>query len=277
LYAGAGSVRLDLTAVLTNKCQQGAYRGFGSDVGNFVLERMVDAAVAELNDDPVQFRRRNFIQPDQFPYLIPTGNMYDSGNYPAVLGRALGLLDYAGWRKRQEEGRQSGRYIGIGIATCQERSVFSATEFWMLNEEPGFALTSPPESVSLRMDPTGKVFVALQAPFWGNSPETVATQVLAEQLQIDPQDIIVTYSDSDHGLNGTGPGGSRFTVMLAGLAAHYRAPVPPLADYVEAIEGAPAREFGGSRPRLLIEPGRYLVGDAGLLRTEILLISEIGA
>ena len=210
------SVRLDLTAVLTNKCQQGAYRGFGSDVGNFVLERMVDAAVAELNDDAIEFRRRNFIRPDQFPYLIPTGNMYDSGNYPAVLDRALGLLDRAGWRKKQEEGWQSGRYIGIGIATCQERSVFSATEFWMLNEDPGFALTSSPESVSLKMDPTGKVYVALQAPFWGNSPETVATQVLAEQLQIDPQDIIVTYSDSDHGLNGTGPGGSRFTVMLAG-------------------------------------------------------------
>ena len=210
------SVRLDLTAVLTNKCQQGAYRGFGSDVGNFVLERMVDAAVAELNDDAIEFRRRNFIRPDQFPYLIPTGNMYDSGNYPAVLDRALGLLDHAGWRKKQEEGWQSGRYIGIGIATCQERSVFSATEFWMLNEDPGFALTSSPESVSLKMDPTGKVYVALQAPFWGNSPETVATQVLAEQLQIDPQDIIVTYSDSDHGLNGTGPGGSRFTVMLAG-------------------------------------------------------------
>jgi CO/xanthine dehydrogenase Mo-binding subunit len=210
------SVRLDLTAVLTNKCQQGAYRGFGSDVANFVLERMVDAAVAELNDDPLQFRRRNFIQPNQFPYLIPTGNMYDSGNYPAVLDKALSLLDYTAWRKRQEEARQNGRYIGIGVATCQERSVFSATEFWMLNEEPGFALTSSPESVSLKMDPTGKVYVALQAPFWGNSPETVATQVLAEQLQIDPQDIIVTYSDSDHGLNGTGPGGSRFTVMLAG-------------------------------------------------------------
>jgi CO/xanthine dehydrogenase Mo-binding subunit len=211
-----GSVRLDLTAVFTNKCQQGAYRGFGSDVGNFVLERMVDAAVAELGDDPVEFRRRNFIRPEEFPYLIPTGNMYDSGNYAAVLDKALGLLDYGQWRKRQEEARRRGRYIGIGVATCQERSVFSATEFWMLNEEPGFALTSSPESVTLKMDPTGKVYVALQAPFWGNSPETVATQVVAEQLQIDPEDVVVTYSDSDHGLNGTGPGGSRFTVMVAG-------------------------------------------------------------
>lgn len=210
------SVRIDLTAVLTNKCQQGAYRGFGSDVGNFVLERMVDAAAAELGEDPVEFRRRNFIRPDQFPYLIPTGNMYDSGNYAAVLDKALGLLDYAGWRKKQEEARRQGKYIGIGIATCQERSVFSATEFWMLDAEPGFALTSSPEGVTLKMDPTGKVYVALQAPFWGNSPETVATQVLAEKLQIDPQDITVTYSDTDHGINGTGPGGSRYTVMVAG-------------------------------------------------------------
>ena len=67
-----------------------------------------------------------------------------------------------------------------------------------------------------RSRPTSSSIARPQAPFWGNSPETVATQVLAEQLQIDPQDIVVTYSDSDHGLNGTGPGGSRFTVMLAG-------------------------------------------------------------
>jgi CO/xanthine dehydrogenase Mo-binding subunit len=254
------SVRLDLWAVLTNKCQQGAYRGFGSDAGNFVLERMVDAAVAELKDDPVEFRRRNFIRPDQFPYLIPTGNMYDSGNYALVLDQALGLLDYGGWRKKQAEARRDGRYIGIGVATCQERSVFSATEFWMLNEEPGFALTSSPESVSLKMDPTGKVFVQLQAPFWGNSPETVATQVLAEKLQMDPQDIVVTYSDSDHGINGTGPGGSRFTVMVAGavvgaaqqlkekmirVAAHMMEADPgdlELRDGKVGVKGVPAME-----------------------------------
>ncbi len=59
-----------------------------------------------------------------------------------------------------------------------------------------------------------------------------------------------------------------------GLPAHYRAPVPPLAAYAEAIETALLAEFGGSRPHILIEPGRYLVGDAGPLRTEILLISR---
>ena len=75
------SVDLDVTAVLTNKCQQGAYRGFGSEVTNFVIERMVDAAVDELGLDPVEFRRKNFIRPEDFPYKIPTGNLYDSGNY----------------------------------------------------------------------------------------------------------------------------------------------------------------------------------------------------
>ena len=210
------SVDLDVTAVLTNKCQQGAYRGFGSEVSNFVIERMVDAAVDELGLDPVEFRRRNFIRPEDFPYKIPTGNLYDSGNYGAVLDEALRLLDYAGWRRKQADYREQGRYIGIGIATCQERSVFSATEFWMLNEEAGFALTSSPEGVSIKIDALGKIVVSLNAPFWGNSPETVATMILAEQLKIDPADISIAYSDTDHGLAGTGPGGSRYTVMVAG-------------------------------------------------------------
>jgi CO/xanthine dehydrogenase Mo-binding subunit len=210
------SVDLDIIAVMTNKCQQGAYRGFGSEVANFVIERLADAAADELGLDRLEFRRNNFIRPEQFPYKIPTGNLYDSGNYGVVLDEAMRMLDYTGWRTKQEEYRKQGRYIGIGIATCQERSVFSATEFWMLNNEPGFALTSSPEGVSVKIDPTGKVVVSLQAPFWGNSPETMATMILAEQLQIDPADISITYSDSEHGLAGTGPGGSRYTVMVAG-------------------------------------------------------------
>jgi len=210
------SVDLNITAVFTNKCQQGAYRGFGSEVSNFVIERLVDAAVDELRLDPVEFRRKNFIQRQDFPYKIPTGNLYDSGNYSAVLDEALRMLDYEGWRRKQEEYRKQGRYVGIGVATCQERSVFSATEFWMLNEDAGFALTSSPEGVSVKIDPLGKVIVSLNAPFWGNSPETMATMILAEQLKIDPDDISVAYSDTDHGLAGTGPGGSRYTVMVAG-------------------------------------------------------------
>jgi CO/xanthine dehydrogenase Mo-binding subunit len=254
------SVDMEIIAVMTNKCQQGAYRGFGSEVANFVIERLADAAADELGLDRVEFRRANFIRPEQFPYKIPTGNLYDSGNYGAVLDEALRMLDYSGWRAKQAEYRKQGRYIGIGIATCQERSVFSATEFWMLNNEPGFALTSSPEGVSVKIDPLGKVVVSLQAPFWGNSPETVATMVLAEQLQIDPADISVTYSDTDHGLAGTGPGGSRYTVMVAGalvgaaniikeklfrVAGHMLEAAPAdleLRDGKVGVKGAPGME-----------------------------------
>jgi CO/xanthine dehydrogenase Mo-binding subunit len=254
------SVDLEIIAVMTNKCQQGAYRGFGSEVANFVIERLADAAADELGIDRIEFRRANFIRPEQFPYKIPTGNLYDSGNYGAVLDEALRMLDYAGWRAKQAEYRSQGRYIGIGIATCQERSVFSATEFWMLNNEPGFALTSSPEGVSIKIDALGKVVVSLQAPFWGNSPETIATMVLAEQLQIDPADISVTYSDTDHGLAGTGPGGSRYTVMVAGalvgaaniikeklfrVAGHMLEAAPSdleLRDGKVGVKGAPGME-----------------------------------
>ena len=210
------SVEADITAVFTNKCQQGAYRGFGSEVSNFVLERMVDAACDELGLDRVDFRRRNLIPKDAFPWFIPTGNLYDSGDYVAVLDKAVEMLDLAGWRKRQEEARAQGRYIGIGVASCQERSVFSSTEFWSLNNVPGFTLTSSPEGVAVKIDATGNAVVKLQAPFWGNSPETMAVQILAEKLQMDPAAISVTYSDTDSGLSGTGPGGSRYTVMIAG-------------------------------------------------------------
>jgi CO/xanthine dehydrogenase Mo-binding subunit len=214
------SVQAQIVAVLTNKCQQGAYRGFGSEVANFVVERMADAAAKELRIDPVALRRKNLIQPDEFPYVIPTGNVYDIGNYQAVLDEGLRMFDLNGWRVKQAEARKEGRYIGIGLVTVQERSVFSATEFWSLNpvETPGFTLTSSPEAVSMRIDPTGKVFIRLNSPFWGNSPETVVTQITAEALTMHPSDISVGYADTDAGFNGTGPGGSRYTVMVAGAA-----------------------------------------------------------
>ena len=110
-----GSVTYDVTAVLTNKNQQGVLRGAGSDVTNWVLERLVDAAADELGVDPVELRRKNLIPPDAFPYKIPTGNFYDSGDYPAVLARALELADLDRWRAEQERARAEGRYIGIGV------------------------------------------------------------------------------------------------------------------------------------------------------------------
>ncbi len=212
-----GSVSYTVQCILTNKCQQGVFRGAGSDAGNFCLERLVDAAAQELGVDGVELRRSNFIGADRFPFKTPVGNVYDSGDYPAVLGRALEMANLADLRRMQQEARAQGRYVGIGLATAQQRSVYGPTEFWFWYDTPG--LSSAPESVGLSLGPTGEFVATMFSPFWGNSPETVVAQTIAEEFGIDPAQVTVTYEDSQHGLPGAGPGGSRMAVMLTGATA----------------------------------------------------------
>ncbi len=210
-------VQYALHAVLTNKNQQGAYRGFGAEVSNWMLERLVDMAAHELGMDRVELRRRNLLTPDQFPYRTPTGNLYDSGNYQAVLERLLEVSDYEHWVAERDKAKAEGRHVGIGIVASNERSVFSSTEFWFWFDKPDFTPTASPESASLQLDPTGQIVVTLHSQSqWGNSPETVVSQVVAEEFDVDPEGVVVTYADSQHALPGTGPGGSRYTVMVSG-------------------------------------------------------------
>jgi CO/xanthine dehydrogenase Mo-binding subunit len=105
-----GEVEYSMQAVLTNKNQQGAYRGFGAEVSNWVLERLVDFAARDLGVDRVELRRRNLIGPDEFPYRTPTGNIYDSGNYPGVVEKVLEASDYAGWVAERGRERSGGRH-----------------------------------------------------------------------------------------------------------------------------------------------------------------------
>ncbi len=214
-----GALEYDVTCVLTNKTNQAPYRGFGGEVGNFVIERLVDAAARELKVDPIDLRRRNFIAPDAFPYRIPNGNIYDSGDYGRVLDRALARAEIDHWKSLRQEAQRRGKRIGIGVATVNERSVLSVTELWFLSENPAFPQNSSPESVQLKMTPDGTVVVTLFAPHWGNSPETMAIQLVAENLGIDPDRIRVNYGDTDSGLISKGPVGSRYTVMIAGAIA----------------------------------------------------------
>ena len=206
-----------MAAILTNKNQQGAYRGFGAECSNWVLERLVDKAARELGMDRVEIRRKNLITPDMFPYRTPAGNIYDAGNYQGVLDKVLELVDYDHWVAERDRARAEGRHVGIGVIASNERSVFSSTEFWFWFDQPAFTPTSSPESASIQIDPTGQIVVTLHSQsLWGNSPETVVSQVVAEEFDVDPASVVVTYADSQHALPGTGPGGSRYTVMVSG-------------------------------------------------------------
>jgi CO/xanthine dehydrogenase Mo-binding subunit len=205
-------------AVFTNTNPTGAYRGYGRPEPAYIVDRIVDTAARQLGIALAELRRRNFIQPDQFPYKVPTGNVYDSGDYEAVLDRALELADLKYWQTEKERLRAEGRYLGIGLATCQERTGYNASEWWFLYDNPPLGATSTPESVKLDVDATGGVRVELGCPLWGNSPETVVSQVVAEEFGIEPADVSVGYADSAAGALSAGPGGSRLTIMLSGAA-----------------------------------------------------------
>ena len=101
--------------VATNRAPTGPYRGYGPPPHFLVLESLMDMAARKLDMDPAELRRRNYIRPDQFPYTIPSGNEYDSGNYEAVLDKVLAMSDYRGLRESQARGRADGRLIGIGV------------------------------------------------------------------------------------------------------------------------------------------------------------------
>ncbi|MEJ8859248.1 xanthine dehydrogenase family protein molybdopterin-binding subunit [Variovorax robiniae] len=245
--------------VLSNKCQQGAYRGFGSEVHNFAMERIVDKAVREHGFDRIELRRSNFIQPSQFPFKIPGGNVYDSGDYEGVLREALGLGKLDHWRAEQTKGRAEGRYIGIGVTTCQERSVYAANEWWFFRRSPAMGVSSVPESISLSVDALGAVSATLYSTaFWGNSPETVVAQVLGEELGVNPDDVSFSYAGTAKGLPASGPGGSRFTVMISGAvqgaAAKIRAKALKVAAHMMEISENDLEYVNG---------GVQVKGDAG--------------
>jgi CO/xanthine dehydrogenase Mo-binding subunit len=142
--------------------------------------------------------------------------VYDSGDYEAVLNEALAHADLDHWRTEQERGRREGRYIGIGVVSCQHRSTYSATEFWFHNPAPHVGMSTSAESVRMSIGPTGGFTVTLFAPTWGNGPETVVSQIVAEEFGIDPGDVNIVYGSALEGLPSCGPGGSRMAVMLAG-------------------------------------------------------------
>lgn len=255
-------VEYSLTAILTNKNQQGAYRGFGAEVSNWMLERLVDGAARDIGMDRVEIRRRNLITPDQFPYRTPTGNIYDSGNYQGVLDKLLEVADYEHWKAERERARADGRHVGIGVIASQERSVFSSTEFWFWFDEPQFTPTSSPESASIQVDPTGQIVVTLHSQsMWGNSPETVVSQVVAEEFDVDPASVVVTYADSQHALPGTGPGGSRYTVMVsgavAGAAAELKEKIRRIASHKLEVDESDL-EFRDGRVSVVGTPDRGL-------------------
>ena len=160
---------------------------------------MIDAVARELKIDRAEIRFRNFIQPDQFPYDTPSGQTYDSGDYPEMLRRALGAIDYEKLKREQAEGRERGRLLGIGIATAVEPGG-SNLSYGMLVSGPSQLLSGQGEAARVRLETDGSATVFTGGLDSGQGHATALAQIVADELALDVKQIRVatTFDSASH-------------------------------------------------------------------------------
>ncbi len=194
----------DVAVVLSNLAPMGAYRGAGRPEAAAMLERIIDMAAVELGMDPVAIRRRNFLQPDEFPYTTVTGVTYDIGDYDAALTEALRIADYDALRAEQAARRERGdtRQLGIGICAYVEITAGgSGSEY---------------SEVEVHADGTATVKAGTSAHGQGHA--TAYSQLVSGELGIPIESIEFIQSDTALVPRGGGTGGSR-SLQLGGSAA----------------------------------------------------------
>ena len=250
---GIPEADLDVHAVYTHRTPEAPYRGAGRPEGIFVIERGMDLLAKELDMDPAELRRRNYILPDAFPYTTAGGDIYDSGNYREALELALKMCDYPALRAEQTQLRSQGRYIGIGISS------------WVKTGGAGPAATdrgsSAYEWARVNVDRAGKVTVYTGSSPQGQGIETSFAQIAAQVLSVPIDDINVVHGDTGVIAHGMGTYASR-NMAVGGPAVHnaakkirakmlriagHRLDVPPedvvLEDGVFRVPGATRPEF----------------------------------
>jgi carbon-monoxide dehydrogenase large subunit len=204
------NIHCQVLGVYTNTGMVDAYRGAGRPEATYAVERAVDLLARELELDPVELRRKNFIPPDAFPYDpvgILRGLKYDSGDYEKPLERALELVDYDGFRREQQAARTQGRYRGIGFSTYVEICGV-APSAWIGTVGEGWG-ASMWESANVRVHLTGKVVVTTGIQPHGQGHETTLTQIAAQELGVPIEDVTVLSGDTQGTPFGYGVYGSR--------------------------------------------------------------------
>ena len=186
-------------SVVTNRCPVVANRGIGKPFMCFAVERMVDAVARELKIDRSEIRFRNFIQPNEFPYDTPSGQTYDSGDYPEMLRRALAAIDYERLKGEQAESRKRGRLLGIGIATAVEPGG-SNLSYGMLVSGPSQLLSGQGEAARVRLETDGSATVFTGGLDSGQGHATALAQIVADELGIDVRQIgvVTTFDSASH-------------------------------------------------------------------------------
>jgi carbon-monoxide dehydrogenase large subunit len=205
------------TSVFTTKTPTDAYRGAGRPEATYAIERAMDALAQELDVDPVEIRRRNYIPADRFPYSSAPGLVFDSGNYERALDRALELVGYQELRTEQQRRREAGtgKLLGLGLSSYVEMCGLAPSRVLAsLNYSAGGW-----EAATVRVLPTGKVEVVTGTTPHGQGHVTSWSMIVADQLGISPEDIDVLHSDTAVSPAGMDTYGSR-SLAVGGTAVH---------------------------------------------------------
>jgi len=188
-------VEVSSKSVFTNTSTVGPYRGAGRPEGNYYMERLIDTAAAEMGIDRIELRRRNHVAPDAMPYRAPSGMAYDSGEFGALLDRALVLADWDGFEARQAESAARGKLRGRGVGSYLE-------------------VNAPPskEMGGIRFEADGTVTMVTGTLDYGQGHAATFAQILVEHLGVPFETVRLLQGDSDQLVAGGGTGGSRSTI-----------------------------------------------------------------
>ncbi|HML06685.1 MAG TPA: xanthine dehydrogenase family protein molybdopterin-binding subunit [Xanthobacteraceae bacterium] len=228
--------------VFTNTSHVSAYRGAGRPEGNYYMERLIDAAAAEMGIDRVALRRRNLIRPQQLPYKTASSVTYDSGDFAALTKQAFELADGKGFARRKRESRKHGKLRGLGIGNFLE-------------------VTAPPskELAAIAFNADGTVTLATGTLDFGMGHATPFAQVLSEKLGIAADKIALVQGDSDRLIIGGGSGGSK-SIMHSGTAI-----VEAAAKVIEQGKEIASHVLEAAASDIEFSQGRFVI--AGTDRT----------
>ena len=247
------SVQYQAVSVSTNKTSEEAVRGFGQAPTNFALEIGIDRIARALGLERDEVRWRNLIRADEFPYTIPSGSTYDSGDYHTVLDKVMGAADYPALVARRDQLRAAGRLAGIGLSTCLEPSGGNSSFEPLFN--PKNDTTTWMESCLIKVDMLGTVTCMIGTSSSGQGHETLVATVTGEELGRDPDEIRVIHSNSLAALPSNSPVGSRMAIMMGGAASGAAAKI---RDQLIAIA---AHNFQLPTERLVYDCGDVSVAD----------------
>ncbi len=200
------AIYVHVTGTFTNTTPVDAVRGAGRPEATFLVERLMDLGAKAAGLDPAEFRRKNFVPADAFPYQTQVALAYDSGNYEAALDKALEMAGYEGLREEQEKRRAAdGKQIGVGFSSYIEAcGIAPSAVVGSLGAQAGLY-----ESAKVRVHPTGSVTVYTGSSDHGQGHETTFAQIVADKLAVDLDAVDVIHGDTREVQFGMGTYGSR--------------------------------------------------------------------